>query len=320
MSSKKILITGGMGNLGSWLTEHFVQQGFDVTILTRKARTLEGVQGFKTVYCDIANEADCKEKIAGLEIEYVVHCASVNDGFVPGYSKLALEVNTWGTRNLLEALKEKSVKHFIYFSTFQVYGKYSGHISEETPLETRNDYGLTHLFAECYVKEYYYNHQLPYTIVRLTNSYGCPKDYESSKWYLVLNDLARSAFEKKQIVLKSNGLSPRDFIWMSDVCQIVEKLCDIPATHDVYNISGERTFKMLEIAQAVQEAYQETYGEEIPLLVNKEDNTVYSDDLVVSASKLKRLIPYEAHPHFKEEAVRIFTFLSIQPSTIHLSR
>ena len=73
-----------MGNLGSWLTEHLVLQGFEVTILTRNARTLEGVQGFKTVFCDIANEADCKEKIAGLEIEYVVHCASVNDGFVPG--------------------------------------------------------------------------------------------------------------------------------------------------------------------------------------------------------------------------------------------
>jgi UDP-glucose 4-epimerase len=320
MSSKKILITGGMGNLGSWLTEHFVLQGFEVTILTRNARTLEGVQGFKTVFCDIANEADCKEKIAGLEIEYVVHCASVNDGFVPGYAKMALEVNAWGTRNLLEALKEKPVKHFIYFSTFQVYGQYSGHISEETPLETRNDYGITHLFAEGYVKEYHYNHRLPYTIVRLTNSYGCPKDYESSKWYLVLNDLAKTAFEKKQIVLKSNGLAPRDFIWMGDVCQIVEKLCTLPATHDVFNISGERTFKMLEIAQAVQEAYKESYGEDIPLLVNKEDTTVYSDDLFVSAAKLKKRIPYEAKPHFKEEAFKIFTFLSRQPSTAIRSR
>ena len=166
-----------MGNLGSWLTEHFVRNGWHVTILSRNKRQLEDVEGYQIIYCDISDEADCKLKLADLVVDYVVHCASVNDGFVQGYAKLALEVNAWGTRNLLESLKGKSIKHFVYFSTFQVYGKYSGFISEETLLETRNDYGLSHLFAEGYVKEYHYNNRLPYSILRLTNSYGCPKDY-----------------------------------------------------------------------------------------------------------------------------------------------
>ncbi len=307
---KRILITGGMGNLGSWLVEHLLRQNWEVTVLTRKLRKIEDVKGYKVIQCDIADEEDCKAKLSGLTIPFVVHCASVNDGFVPGYAKMALDVNAWGTRNVLEALKSQPIKHFLYFSTFQVYGVYEGAITEETPTLSKNDYGLTHLFAEGYVKEYHLNHKIPYTIVRLTNSYGCPKDYASSKWYLVLNDLARTAFEKKQIVLKSNGLAPRDFIWMGNVCQIVEQLCHLEnATLDTFNISGEQTCRMLEIAQQVQMAYQEKFGETIPLHVNTEDKTVYSDTLFVSAQKLKRVVPYEAQPRFKEEALRIFEFL-----------
>ncbi len=308
--TNKILITGGMGNLGSWLTDHFVQQGWDVTVLSRNERKLEGVHGYKIIFCDIANEADCKEKLSDLELDYVVHCASVNDGFVPSYAKLAIDVNAWGTRNILEAIKDKPLKQFIYFSTFQVYGKYSGTITEETQLETRNDYGLSHLFAEGYVKMYHFSHKIPYTIVRLTNSYGCPKDYESSKWYLVLNDLAKTAFEKKQIVLKSNGLAQRDFIWMGDVCDIVQKLCLLQsATNDTFNISGERTSNMLQIAQDVQQAYKDVYGEEVPLLVNTEDKTIHATDLLVNASKLKKHIGYSTEQHFKEEAKKVFKFL-----------
>ncbi len=309
MALNKILITGGMGNLGSWLTQHFVAKGWEVYVLTRNERKLEGIDGFNTIHCDISNENDCLEQLSGKEFDYVVHCASVNDGFVQGYAKLAIDVNAWGTRNVLDALKNCKVKHFIYFSTFQVYGKYSGEITEDTTLETKNDYGLSHLFAEGYVKLFHYNQKIPYTILRLTNSYGCPKDYDSSKWYLVLNDLARSAFEKKKIILKSNGLAPRDFIWMGDVCRIVESLISQEPTNNTYNLSGEKTYQMLEIAQLIKNAYLERFNEDVGLSVNEEDKSEYPDRLYVSSSKLKSIVNYNSDPKFKEEAINVFNFL-----------
>ena len=125
-----------------------------------------------------------------------------------------------------------------------------------------------------------------------------------------MNDLAKTAFEKKQIVLKSNGLAPRDFIWMGDVCDIVQKLCLLPvATNDTFNISGERTSKMIEIAEDVQKAYLAKYGETIPLITNTEDKTIHATDLFVSASKLKKYISYLNDSHFKNEAIKIFEFL-----------
>ena len=74
-----------------------------------------------------------------------------------------------------------------------------------TELNPKNDYASTHLFAEYYVKQFGLTHGLQYTILRLTNSYGSPTFVDSNKWYLVLNDLTRSAYENGRIIIKSNG-------------------------------------------------------------------------------------------------------------------
>ena len=307
--TRSVLVTGGLGNLGSWLTDHFVRRGHKVSVLASRRRPiLKGLE-FEFLACDIADEKACAETLGGRTFDVVIHAASVNDGFVPGYSELALRVNAWGTRNVLEAMKERPPGHFIYLSTFQVYGKYAGDITEETPLETRNDYGLSHLFGEFYVKQYSFTHKLPYTIIRLTNSYGAPKDHDSSKWYLVLNDLSRSAFRDKKIQLNSNGQAPRDFIWMGDVCDIMERLAERGATQGIFNLSGELTFRMVEIAEFVQQAYEEVYGEKLPVLTNQNDKSTFPEGFSVSSAKLKKLVPYECRPHFVEEAKKIFELL-----------
>lgn len=302
----KILITGGLGNLGSWLTKHFAQR-WDVYVLARNKRPILKDQSFTYLSCDITNIEACKEVFSAHQFDYIIHTASVNDGFVDDYYKLALEVNTLGTRNILEAIKGHNVKHFIYMSTFQVYGKYSGEITEDTVLEPKNDYGSTHLFSEFYLKQF--EKQVPYSVIRLTNSYGCPLDHDSSKWYLILNDLSRSAIKDKKIVLKSNGLAPRDFIWMGDVCEVFERLIVTEPKNQIYNLAGERTYTMLEIANYVKQAYYEVYKEEIPVLVNDADQTSYPERLEVSAQKLKQIVPYDAQPHFVEEAKKIFRLI-----------
>lgn len=308
---KKLLITGGLGNLGSWITAHFAKQGYEVFVLTKNSRTLTEKHHYKLIFADIGNLASLKEAdLTSYGFEYVIHTASVNDGFVDDYPHIALQVNALGTRNLLEVIKEMSIKHFVYFSTFQVYGKYDGTITEDTPTLPKHDYGTTHLFAEIYVKQFHKTHQLPFTILRLTNSYGCPKDYNSSKWYLVLNDLSKSAFENKEIVLKSNGKAPRDFIWMGSVAQMVEDLLNLETVpNDIYNVSGEETIQILDVAEEVQKAYQTKYGQTISILTNEEDKTTYPTDLVVKSDRIRKLVQIKKQKRFQEEAIRIFEML-----------
>ena len=312
MTKKKLLITGGLGNLGSWLTDYFCQQtDYDVFVLASRQRPILTDIDFTFLACDVVDRQAVSECLSPHRFDYVVHTASVNDYFKDNFAEDALRVNALGTRNLLDHFKDQpNFTHFIYFSTFQVYGKHSGLITEETPPEPKNDYGITHLFAEYYVKQFHAAHQLPYTIFRLTNSYGCPKDKDSSKWYLVLNDLARMAATEKQIVLKSNGLPSRDFIWMGHVCEIVHQTLEQAAVpNDVFNISGEQTYKMIDVATYVQDAYQEVFNESIKVSVNEADTNQYSDNLRVSSAKLRQKISVETSNHFKQEAKKIFSLV-----------
>lgn len=309
---KKVLITGGLGNLGSWLTEYFALAGHEVWVLAKNFRKIDTKAKYHLIHCDLADFQEINQKLKDLNFNIVVHAGSVNDGFVDNYYKLAIEVNTLGTRNLLEFFKNNKIENFIYFSTFQVYGKYSGNINEDTIPEPKNDYGSTHLFAEYYLKQFYASHKLPYTILRLTNSYGCPKDYKSSKWYLVLNDLSKSAFEKKEIILKSNGLAPRDFIWIGDVAEIILQIANNQATNDVFNLSSEKTYTMLQVANFVASAYEKKYSINIPIKINSDDTTQYPTDLKVKSTKLKSTFNYQTKEYFIEEAIKIFEFLENQ--------
>lgn len=304
----KVLITGGLGNLGSWLTHHYCNLEYDVTVLTYRHRTLEFDLPFKIITCDISTLSNCKKAITEY-YDIIIHTASMNDNFVDGYAENAIIVNALGTRNILETIKDNPPKHFIYFSTFHVYGKYTGNISEETALLPNNDYGTTHLFAEYYVKQFHKNFNIPYSIIRLSNSYGCPKDYDSSKWYLILNDLSKSAFKNDKIKLNGNGLAVRDFIWMGDVCHIIHKLTQLESTNDTYNISGEKSYTLLDVAEAVKEAYQEYFNKPIEVEINTEDKSPPREPIIISSSKIKQLVNYNAESHFKDEALQIFNFL-----------
>jgi len=249
--------------------------------------------------------------LAGRAFQYVVHAASANDFFVPGYPQLALNANALGTLNILQALDTASLQRFLYFSTFHVYGVAEGDVDETTPPAPRNDYALTHLFAEQYVQMWGRTQRLPYTIIRLSNSYGCPVDPESTKWYLVLNDLAKAAHTQREIVLKSNGLGRRDFIWMGDVAQAVAQLLPHPgASGTVLNLCGGTSYRMLDVAQAVQAAYAQRYGITLPISTNPDDKTPESRPLNVSSTALQMLLPdFQPRNAFEDEALAIFQLL-----------
>jgi UDP-glucose 4-epimerase len=315
---KKILITGGLGNLGSWLTRHFTALDFEVFVLAKNKRAILANQAFTYISCDIASLEDCKDKLSHHAFDYIIHTASVNDMFVDNYAALALEINTKGTRNILEAIDKSKLQNFIYFSTFHVYGVSEGNITEESPLLARHDYASTHLFAEYYVQQFHLTHQLPYTIIRLTNSYGCPIDTDTSKWYLILNDLAKMAFEKNEIILKSNGLASRDFIWMGTVCKVMEQLVHLSkAPNAIYNLSGEQTFQMKEIAVYVQQAMIKYANINIPIQINTQDTSKPSNNLHVSSAKLKTLLAFDNPINFEQEALSIFKLLEKTTTAIH---
>lgn len=308
----KILITGGLGNLGSWLTEHLLKKGFEVTTFSSRDKSILREYSFNKIFGEIENKNDLKKLFENKKWDAIIHLASVNEGNIPDYPKKALAVNALGTRNLLQLLTDcgQTNTHLIYFSTFHIYGAISGLIEEDKVFPNpKNDYAATHLFAEYYTKQFHFTHKIPYTIFRLTNSYGAPKEIDSSKWYLVLNDLAKMAVEENIIKLKSNGLARRDFVWMGDVCRVVEKCLYKGAANETFNLGSGSSFSILEIAEVVKKAYENLYSSNIEIKKNESDKNLYDEILNVSIKKLQNWINFEPQNKLHEEANAVFDLL-----------
>jgi len=303
---KKLLITGGLGNLGSWLTTYF-SSTYEVYVLSKNISTqLEA--NYKVIQADITDLEELKEKIS-IDFDYCIHTASYNEFFHDNYSKKALLINTLGTRNLVEILKDTNIKNFIYLSTFHIYGVSHGYITENSEVLPTNDYASTHLFAEYYIRQFFNTHNFPFTIFRLTNSYGAPINKQNTKWYLVLNDLVRSAYINNEIVLKSNGKTVRDFIWMGDVCKVIKNSLDFTASKDnIYNLSSNTTTTILNIAKMVQTQYQERYKKKIDIFINEKDTTIPSL-LQVDNSRLMKKYSFSINNEFENEINKIFDLL-----------
>jgi hypothetical protein len=102
---------------------------------------------------------------------------------------------------------------------------------------------------------------------------------------------------------------------MGDVASVLEKLSNHGATNDTFNLSGELTFRMRDIAGFVKEAYEEMFDETVEIKLNEDDPSEFPDGFEVKATKLKKVIPYSCEPHFKEEAKKIFTLLNEKQAT-----
>lgn len=303
----KVLITGGFGNLGSKVVQYLANQGYELFVLTRKqTKSFPNIK-YSVIECDITDIDELQKKLS-VGFDYCVHLASFNEFFLENYPKKALEINTLGTRNLLEVLSSQNLKNFIYFSTFHIYGLNSGMIDENTLPNPKNDYASTHLFAEYYVKQFGFTHNLKYTIFRLTNSYGAPTFRNSDKWYLVLNDLVKSAFIDKSIILKTNGEAKRDFICMDDVACVVDMVLKLEATNDIFNLSSNKSYTILELAKIVKQQYQNIYHKEIVIKTNREDTMKY-DNMLVKNDKLKSIITFEVKDTIEDEVKKIFRLL-----------
>ena len=309
MTKKRLLITGGLGYVGSWLTEYGLKK-FDVTVLARKVKDVRIHGEFALILADLANESELRKKLSGREFDYVIHAGSSNDAFVEGYSSLSYQVNAFGTRSLLRSLNLDALDHFVYLSTYQIYGTYSGVIDENTKPKPRNDYGLSHLLAEYFLQMDI--QEKKYSILRMTNLYGCPKELDSSKWWLVHNDLSKSAFYHKEIKLSGNGKAVRDFIWMGDAVEATLQLLEVPAQNETYNLSGEDTLSMYDIACKVQLAYQKHFGTLIPITVNNKDISLHDTSLFVPSTKLKNRLLLNYEDKFLEETMKIFKLLETQ--------
>jgi len=277
---KKILITGGCGYLGARLSKYLAENGFSITAFdsfdpsgySQWTSLMEEV-----IIGDIRDESIISD-LAKKKFDVVIHLISLDHHKSEDNPNFVNTINVMPTWNLLNRFSESGLQKFIYFSTFQVYGKIpSKKITEDYNPSPQNNYGLTHLLSENICNYYNKITNINCINVRLSNSYGSPVFLENNCWWLVINDLCQNAFKHKKIKLLSDGTPQRDFIHGQDVCKAIEILINTrkEIKKNIFHIASGKTLTILELAYMVKDIYFRRYNNVIPVILK--DNSISND-------------------------------------------
>jgi UDP-glucose 4-epimerase len=268
MVKKRILVTGGGGYIGARLCLHLANEGYSVTSVCHSKVPSDNSwtsKMEKVITGDIRDEKLISE-LANSNYDILIHLVSLDHRQSNSSPEFVSSVNITPVWSLLDIFSKQNLNKFIYFSTAQVYGNLSNQqVLETHPLRPQNPYGLTHQIGEVLCDYYNRNSVIDCSVIRLSNSYGAPLFEENNCWWLVINDLCKMAYDKKEIVLQSDGSPLRDFIHGWDVCRGIQTILEAKESHLTYNLSSGITLSIMEIAQKIKTVFENRYGTKLSI-------------------------------------------------------
>ncbi|MBI4066376.1 NAD-dependent epimerase/dehydratase family protein [Candidatus Gottesmanbacteria bacterium] len=219
-----ILITGGLGFIGSNLTIALIKRGAKVTIVDNLTPGQGGnLFNIKPVKDRVTiNYSDIRDRLAIEQVvkskDYIFHLARQTDHILSLTDPFPdIDVNIRGTAIILEACKKYNPSvRFVYAGTRGQYGKQVKlPVPEDAPTNPRGIYEITNLTAEKMVLVYHEVFGIRGECLRLTNIYG-PRAQMRHDHYGVVNWFVRLALDGKTIPIYGDGKLKRDFLYIDD--------------------------------------------------------------------------------------------------------
>lgn len=180
-------------------------------------------------------------------VDYIVHLASpTSSEFFKSNPVNTMLVNIEGTRALLDWAKAHQIKKFICLSSMEVYGfPEKGHKVKENELgafetmHSRNSYPIAKIACEALCNSYFNQFGIPTVVLRATQTFGPGVRYDDKR---VFAQFMRCAIEKKDIVLKTAGLTERSYLYTGDaVSAIIVAMLDAVAG-EAYTVANPDTY------------------------------------------------------------------------------
>lgn len=238
----RVLITGGAGFIGSHLADRLVARGDEVLVIdnlaTGRVDNLTNNPNLRFVEGTIADADLVNDAFAAFRPDHVVHAAaSYKD---PDNWIEDTRTNVQGTINVVEAARKAGNKRFIYFQTALCYGgqPLQQPITLDHPIRPESSYAISKTAGEQYIAM----SGLEFLSFRLANAYG-PRNVSGP----LPTFYQRLSSGKKCFVMNTR----RDFIFVDDLVDVVEKALDGEGSSGFYHISSGSDF-------AIQELYDET--------------------------------------------------------------
>lgn len=248
--SKRVMVTGGAGFIGSHLVGRLLQEGHNVMVLdnvsTGRMANLERVKNNPrlSVQCtDVSRYEEIKPFFK--RVEWVFHLAGMAD-IVPSIQEPLKyhNANVDGTIAVLEAARSAEVMRFVYAASSSCYG-----ISDEfptpesAPMRPMYPYALTKYLGEQYVLHWNKVYKLPCVSLRLFNVYG-PRARTSGAYGAVFGTFLAQKLAGKPFTVVGDGSQTRDFTFVTDVVDAFVRTAESEIEGEVLNVGSGNTYSI----------------------------------------------------------------------------
>ena len=308
---RQVLITGGLGFLGSNLAIALVGLGAQVTLLDAMlddhGGNLFNVDPIRdrvmVNFSDIRDESSLKYLVAGKD--YVFHLAGQNDHVLSLRDPFPdIDINIKGAAMLLETCRRVNRSaRLVYGGTRGEYGRaVMLPVAEDHPIRPRGIYELSSLTAQQLFQIYHDNHGVASVTLRLTNVYGERAQMKHSR-FGVANWFVRRALDDETIQVFGDGSLLRDFLYVQDA---VDAMIRCAATEEAYgqvfNVGNSRASSFRELAETVVRVAGTGRWEFAPF--SPERAAQEPGDFCSDVRKIKRVVGWEPTTSLDEGVAR----------------
>ncbi len=255
ISSKRILVTGGAGFLGSHLCESLLTEGHEVLCVdnfyTGRRANISHLLG--NPYFEILRHDICFPLFVEIDEIYNLACPAspIHYQFDPVQTT---KTSVHGAINMLGLAKRLKIK-ILQASTSEVYGDPAVHPQPEiywgnvNPIGPRACYDEGKRCAETLFFDYYRQHNLKIKVARIFNTYG-PRMHPNDG--RVVSNFIMQALKEEYITVFGDGSQTRSFCYVTDLIDGLIKLMNSP---DIFtgpvNLGNPNEFSMLELAEKI---------------------------------------------------------------------
>jgi dTDP-glucose 4,6-dehydratase len=309
---KKVIVTGGLGFIGSNLIELLIKKKFFVINIDKvtyssnfyNVKQFKKIKYYKFLKLDINSK-----KLLRILFKYKPSCVfnlaaeTHVDRSIDNPNNF-IQSNIVGVYNLLECFKKYSQKNksrLIHISTDEVYGDIlKGRSDENYPYKPSSPYAASKAASDHLVSSYIRTFNLPAIVTNCSNNYG-PRQHPEK----LIPKLIYNIINNKPLPIYGRGTNSREWIFVKDHCEALLKIYLKGKIGEFYNIGSNKNLNNLEVTKIILNNYKKKFklGKNVKINFVK-DRPGHDIRYALNSNKLKKELKWKPKIKFKDGIIQ----------------
>jgi len=303
---EKIIVTGGLGFIGSNLIKMLLKKNFNVLNIDKisyasnfyNTKHFEKNKNYKFIKCDLNNITKLNSVIFKYKPKVIFNLAAEThvDRSIDG-PEIFVKSNILGIFNLLEVFKKYYKKNknskLIHISTDEVYGDVpNGRSKENHPYIPSSPYAASKASSDHLVFSYFKTYKLPVIITNCSNNYG-PRQHPEK----LIPKLIYNLINNKNLPIYGKGKNSREWIYVKDHCEALIKIWKKGQIGNFYNIGSNKNMNNIEISKILMQIARSKIKTNSKIIFVK-DRPGHDLRYALNSNKIKKQLKWQPKTSF----------------------